>query len=300
MPPRRRTTGTTQGSPRRPRVAGLVPATARAPGATTPGPESAAEPEQMSAAAVQPGGGTGTVAPAESDTATSTGPGTDQAGETTTGGDQETATLPQTPAAPEPATTTSETSAPTAAPPVASTPPARGLPAMLRARPGRVLAVAAALFGVVAIGLGVADHLVRSTPAAANAALADVGATTDVAGQLNSALETVYSYDFTQLDENERLAREVITPEFAVKFDQLFAQVRQLAPQQQAVVSATVTTSAVQSIEGDRAVLVAFLDQQATRANAGTEPQQLNAAGRLTVIAQRDGDAWKIADVINR
>ena len=55
----------------------------------------------------------------------------------------------------------------------------------------------------------------------------------------------MYSYDFTRLDENERAARDVITPAFAAQFDQLFAQVRELAPQQQAVVSATVALSAV-------------------------------------------------------
>jgi Mce-associated membrane protein len=171
---------------------------------------------------------------------------------------------------------------------------------VLRGRPVVALGVALALAVVLAAGSAVADHLVRSTPSAQNSALVDVGTTADVAGQLNSALETVYSYDFTQLDENERLAREVITPEFAARFELLFGQVRVLAPEQQAVVSATVTSSAVQSITGDRAVLVAFLDQQATRANAGAQPQQVNAAGRLTVIGVRVGDTWKIADVINR
>ncbi|MGQ0576139.1 MAG: hypothetical protein ACT4RN_18340 [Pseudonocardia sp.] len=175
----------------------------------------------------------------------------------------------------------------------------RGRIAALRARPVAVLAVALAVFGVLAAGFGVADAVVRGGGSAANTALADVGATSDVVNQLGAALETVYSYDFTQLDANERAAREVITPEFAVKFEQLFTQVRELAPQQQAVVSAAVTASAVQSIEGERAVLVAFLDQQATRANAGAEPQQLTAAGRLTVVGELVDGTWKIADVTN-
>ncbi|MGE3288559.1 MAG: hypothetical protein AB7J32_21010 [Pseudonocardia sp.] len=175
----------------------------------------------------------------------------------------------------------------------------RGAP-VRPAHPVRTLAVAFTLSTALAGGLAFANHQVRSTPSASNTALADVGATADVASQLGSALETVYSYDFTRLDENERLARGVITPEFAERFGQLFAQVRLLAPQQRAVVSATVTTSAVQSIEGDRAVLVAFLDQEATRARPGAEPSQLSAAGRLTVVGKRDGDTWKIAEVVNR
>jgi len=50
------------------------------------------------------------------------------------------------------------------------------------------------------------------TPTATNAALVDVGETAVVAGQLGDALEAVYSYDFARLGENERAAREVITP----------------------------------------------------------------------------------------
>lgn len=170
----------------------------------------------------------------------------------------------------------------------------------VRARPMPALVGALATFVVLGGGFAVADYLVRHTPAASNTALADVGTTADVANQLGAALETVYSYDFTQLDANERSARNVITPEFAAKFDQLFGQVRQLAPQQQAVVSAVVTSAAVQSIQGDRAVLVVFLDQQATRAAAGAEPQQVSAAGRLTVTGQLVDGTWKIAEVVNR
>jgi Mce-associated membrane protein len=292
MPPRRRTT-TTPGVGRRPRVAGLSPVAARpeAPAAvSTPEPARSASTGPTAALAPRdtapgvPGTTAATAMPASA--AVGTAPEIEDTAGTT-----------RTPAA-DPAhdAATRAAGADDAARPGR---PAR-VATSLRARPVATLGVALAVSGALAAGLGIADYVVRHTPAAANTALADIGTTADVAGQLDSALETVYSYDFSQLDENERLAREVITPEFAVKFDQLFAQVRQLAPQQQAVVSATVTSSAVQSIEGDRAVLVAFLDQQATRASAGAEPQQLNAAGRLTVIAQRDGDAWKIADVVNR
>lgn len=166
--------------------------------------------------------------------------------------------------------------------------------------PVLVLAAALALFVGLAGVFAYADTGLRGSPSARNTALVDVGATTEVTGQLSAALEAVYSYDFTRLDENERKAREAITPEFAKDFDQLFTQVRQLAPQQQAVVTATVTLAAVKSIEGDRAVFVAFLDQQATRAAAGDQPTQLSAAGRLTVTGQKVDGRWKIAQVVSR
>jgi Mce-associated membrane protein len=161
-----------------------------------------------------------------------------------------------------------------------------------------LLAAALVVLTGLAVFFGIEDARLRHTPAAANSALVDVGTTAEVAGQLTDALQTIYSYDFARLDENERAARAVITPEFADQFNRLFAQVRDLAPQQQAVVSATVTLSAVKEITGDRAVLVAFMDQQATRAAAGDgQPTQLAAAGRLTVTGQKIDGRWKIAGV---
>ncbi|WP_433289845.1 hypothetical protein ACQPZQ_40905 [Pseudonocardia sp. CA-142604] len=161
-----------------------------------------------------------------------------------------------------------------------------------------LLAAALVVLTGLAVFFGIEDAHLRHTPAAANSALVDVGTTAEVSGQLTDALQTIYSYDFARLDENERAARAVITPEFADQFNRLFAQVRDLAPQQQAVVSATVTLSAVKEITGDRAVLVAFMDQQATRAAADDgQPTQLAAAGRLTVTGQKIDGRWKIAGV---
>jgi Mce-associated membrane protein len=51
---------------------------------------------------------------------------------------------------------------------------------------------------------------------------------------------------------------------------------------------------AVKVLDGDRAIVVVFIDQQASR---GTQAQPLLAAGRLSVIAQRVAGSWKIADV---
>jgi Mce-associated membrane protein len=171
------------------------------------------------------------------------------------------------------------------------------LAALLRRRAVPLLAVAAVLLGAVAVFAGIQDAQLRGTPAAQNTALVDVGTTAEVAGQLSDAIETVYSFDFARLDENENAARNVITPEFAAEFDRLFGEVRARAPQQQAVVSATVTHTAVKEITGDRAVLVAFVDQQATRAAPDAQSQQLAAAGRLTVTGERVDGHWKIAAV---
>ncbi|HJT04747.1 MAG TPA: hypothetical protein VJ757_14145, partial [Pseudonocardiaceae bacterium] len=116
----------------------------------------------------------------------------------------------------------------------------------------------------------------------------------EVSGQVRDAVERVFSYDFARLDDNERAATAVITGPFAADYRRQFARVRELAPGQQAVVVATVPALAVKVLDGDRAIVVVFIDQQANR---GGQAQPLEAAGRLRVTAQRVTGTWKIADV---
>jgi Mce-associated membrane protein len=161
-------------------------------------------------------------------------------------------------------------------------------------------ATALGLVGVLVIALGLAvwfhgeaDQL-RASAATSNRALLDFAATAQVTGQVRDAVERVFSYDFARLDDNERTAAAVITGPFAHDYREQFARVRELAPRQQAVVVASVPALAVKVLDGDRAIVVVFIDQQASR---GTQAQPLLAAGRLSVIAQRVAGSWKIADV---
>jgi Mce-associated membrane protein len=156
------------------------------------------------------------------------------------------------------------------------------------------------LAAVLLIALGAAAWMHGQTNAlvgsatTSNHALLDVGTTAQVSGQVRDAVQRIYSYDFARLDDNERAAAAVITGPFAADYHQQFARVRELAPEQQAVVVATVPALAVKVLDGDRAILVVFIDQQANRGGQG---QPLLAAGRLRVVAQRVNGNWKIAGV---
>ncbi|MGH3720568.1 MAG: hypothetical protein ACRDRI_17315 [Pseudonocardiaceae bacterium] len=150
---------------------------------------------------------------------------------------------------------------------------------------------------VIALGLaawfrGEANQLAGSA-AASNDALVDAAATNQVSGQVREAVQRVFSYDFARLDADERAAVEAITGPFVDSFHQQFARVRALAPAQQAVVVATVPALAVKVLDGDRAIVVVFLDQQA---HQGGQATPLQAFGRLAVTAQRVNGSWKIAD----
>ncbi|MDQ3761094.1 MAG: hypothetical protein M3460_05155 [Actinomycetota bacterium] len=171
------------------------------------------------------------------------------------------------------------------------------------AKPPRRLTGVATLVGlvaalVIALGLGAwfrgeTNQLVGSA-AASNEALVDASATAQVSEQVREAVQRVFSYDFARLDENERAAADVITGPFAQAFHRDFARVREMAPSQQAVVAATVPALAVKVLDGERAIVMVFVDQQARQ---GAESKPLVAPGRIIVTAQRVDGSWKIAEV---
>ncbi|HKR51158.1 MAG TPA: hypothetical protein VJT72_16545 [Pseudonocardiaceae bacterium] len=168
------------------------------------------------------------------------------------------------------------------------------------AEPPRRLTGVATLVGLVAavvIALGLAAwfrgeaNQLLGTAAASNDALVDTGATAEVSGQVRDAVQRVFSYDFARLDDNERAAAGVITGSLLQEFHKEFEQVRQLAPEQQAVVVATVPALAVRMLDGDRSIVLVFVERQAKQ---GPPPQPMLG---LTVTAQRIDGSWKIADV---
>lgn len=160
------------------------------------------------------------------------------------------------------------------------------------------IATLVALLAVVVIATGLAvwfrGEAEQLRNREGNDALVDVAATSQVLSDVNEALEAVYSYEVARLDENERTARELITEDFSDDYGMLVEEVRRPAPDQPAVVSAVVVSSAVKLLDGDRAIVVVFIDQQATR---GVDAEQPAVPARLTVTAERVDDRWKIAAI---
>ena len=157
-----------------------------------------------------------------------------------------------------------------------------------------VLGVAAVLLVAGAVVLGMANHAARANGPLANQAFVDTGATSAVVGDVTSAIKTVYSYDYRTLDANQAAAKAVITGKYAQDFDKLFGALKQLAPQQQAVLTTTVPAVGVLQVQNDRARLLMMVDQNGTR--MGSQPIAGTSA-RLIVAAQRVDGHWKIAEV---
>ncbi|NWJ73607.1 nuclear transport factor 2 family protein [Pseudonocardia sp. ICBG1122] len=152
-----------------------------------------------------------------------------------------------------------------------------------------VLLVAAAAF------FGAEWYRTTFAGSASNTALTDVGTTAQVSEQVGEAITKVYSFDYARLQQAEDDARGVITPGFQPEFDKIFGSVKDLAPQQKAVVTATIPKLAVASIDGDRATVYAFVNQVIRRQADGGAPQEGSAAARLRVDAQFVDGRWKIS-----
>jgi len=134
----------------------------------------------------------------------------------------------------------------------------------------------------------------RSAGPLANKAFVDSAATAELVGQVTNAMTTVYSYDYNTLPANEAAAKGVITGKFATEFPRVFEPVKQLAPQEQAVLKSTVPAAGVILLQGDRARLLMMVDQIGTR---GTAKEPTGATARLVVDAQKVDGRWKIAEV---
>jgi Mce-associated membrane protein len=167
-------------------------------------------------------------------------------------------------------------------------------------RPRRV-AVALGVLAVLLVGAGtwalVAANDLRSSSAARNDALVDTGRTAEVSAAVSSALNQVFSYSYDKTEVTEQAAKAVLRGDALDTYDRLFAEVRDKAPGQKLVLTTRVVYSAVQSLEGDRARLLVFLDQSATRVDTNTTNA---AAAQLSVTAKRVGGHWVITDMAPR
>jgi Mce-associated membrane protein len=159
-----------------------------------------------------------------------------------------------------------------------------------------LLAVAVLLAGA-GVWFVVAAHGIRGSESARNRALVDSAATAEVSASITNSLNRIFSYSFDKIEVTEQAATSVLRGKALDTYRQLFARVRALAPAQKLVLTTRVVSSAVQFLDGDRAQLLVFLDQSATRADNNSTS---GAAAQLSITAKREGDVWTITDLVPR
>src|SRR4051812_33653470 len=97
----------------------------------------------------------------------------------------------------------------------------------------------------------------------------DTRALTEVNGQVRADLEKVFSFSYDKLDETTQAARQVLAGPAIDQYDKLIETVRAQAPAQKLVLATRVTSAGVKSLDPDKAELLVFLDQVATRVDTG-------------------------------
>ncbi|TCP53193.1 Mce-associated membrane protein [Tamaricihabitans halophyticus] len=160
--------------------------------------------------------------------------------------------------------------------------------------------VLAALLTVLAIGLGALAFWFRVEGAAAsestsNEALLNAARTSELKEQVTDGFEQLFSYNYTDTDKTEQAAKQILAgEEVRSEYEQLFDQIKKLAPEQQMVVTMEVVQSAVIRLEGDQARLLVFADQTSVR---GTSGDTAAAPAQLAIGARFEDDRWKITSL---
>ncbi|WP_353942313.1 hypothetical protein ABII15_12115 [Streptomyces sp. HUAS MG91] len=207
--------------------------------------------------------------------------------------EQTTAAATVTAVAPEPATKPRPRPEPRATEkataPRAAAPPRRILAA---------LCLLTLLLGAFAGWAHARAHALTDTAAAQNTALTDPARTSDVKGQAEKAVNALFSYDYANPQAEQKAAATLLTGKAVDQHRTLLAPVLAQAEKQKTVVTTTVTDSAVERIDGDRARVLVYADQSSTSTAAKAKDAAGNYAGAMLAVdlVHRDG-RWLVSAI---
>ncbi len=134
----------------------------------------------------------------------------------------------------------------------------------------------------------------RAVAAAQNTALTDGPATAAVRRDISAAVNTIFSYNYANTAVTRRAAQRVLTGPAVRQYNTLFTLVTRNAPAQKLIVSTRVTSTGVELLNGGRARVLVFANQQDTRAGTG---QTSYAGAMFAVTALHQGGRWKIENI---
>ncbi|MFE5796253.1 hypothetical protein ACFQ8C_27255 [Streptomyces sp. NPDC056503] len=143
----------------------------------------------------------------------------------------------------------------------------------------------------------------RDDPARANTALTDPARTSEIKGQTAVAVAALFSYDHTDAAAFDRAGKAFLTGKAVEQHRTLFAGVLARAAEQKSVITTTVTDSAVERIDGDRARVLVYADQSSVstagkqRSKAQAQDQGVYAGAMFAVdVVHRDG-TWLVEGI---
>ncbi|MEU1304140.1 hypothetical protein [Streptomyces shenzhenensis] len=138
----------------------------------------------------------------------------------------------------------------------------------------------------------------RDDPASSNTALTDPARTSEIKGQTAKAVAALFSYDHADPVAFEKATKDLLTGKAVAQHEALLADVRARADQQKAVITTTVTDSAVERIDGDRARVLVYADQSSV-STAG-DNSAADAADKRAADGGTYAGAMLAVDVVRR
>ncbi|KOX17685.1 MULTISPECIES: hypothetical protein [unclassified Streptomyces] len=146
----------------------------------------------------------------------------------------------------------------------------------------------------------------RDEPARSNTALTDLARTSEIKGQTTAAVAALFSYDHADTSPFERAGKTLLTGKAVEQHRTLLGGVLARAAAQKTVITTTVTDSAVERIDGERARVLVYADQSsvstAGTAEGGskrpkTRDQGVYAGAMFAVdVVHRDG-RWLVENI---
>lgn len=157
-----------------------------------------------------------------------------------------------------------------------------------------VLAVVTVILGGFAVFAGIQAASLNSGVSAENTAITDNAGTSEVIGEVTSAVNTLFSYNYTDLAKTQNAVKTLLTGNAVCQYNTIFKTVQDQAPSQKLVLTTTVVDSAVQMLQGDTARVLLVVDQHDTRA---TTNQSSDSTAAFAVNAIQSGGKWKISEI---
>ncbi|MFH8289715.1 hypothetical protein [Streptomyces sp. NPDC018059] len=140
---------------------------------------------------------------------------------------------------------------------------------------------------------------IRDAPAARNTALSDTARTSEIRGQSTKAVGALFSYDHADRGALDKAASTWLTGRAVAQHRDLLGDIRTRADKQKAVITTTVTDSAVERIDGDRARVLVYADQSSvsTAGDKKADDDGTYAGAMFAVDVERRDGRWLVSAI---